>query len=117
VLLRGVLRFAFDAAPTHRGEEAETELSLLRRRRYQRRTLLGEDQIRALFTPAGAEGPVPAYLPAATAKVLPMFASMNARIIAEARPQQDRYEDHPVALRVVALGWEISVGRRGAAAR
>ena len=55
---------------------------------------------------------VPAYLPATTAKALPMFASMRARLIAEARPQQDRYEDHPVALRVVALGWEISVRAR-----
>ena len=125
MLLRGVLRFPLDPSQARRTREAlagaggrpvesEVEVSLLRRRAYQLRTVLGEAQIRALLAPAGAEGAVPAYLPAATAKALPMFASMKARIIAEARPQQDRYEDHPVALRVVALGREISVGRRAA---
>jgi hypothetical protein len=124
-LLRGVLRLPFDADVARQAREAlagangsqleaDIERHLLRRRCYQRRTVLGEEQIRTLLALTGAEAAVPAYLPVAAAKVLPMLAAMKARVIAEVRPQQDRYEDHPVALRVVALGWEISVGRRGA---
>ena len=46
------------------------------------------------------------YDPTATnlTKKLPMFQTMRVRIIAEAHLQQDQYETHPSALRVVALG-------------
>jgi hypothetical protein len=47
---------------------------------------------------------VPAYLPEALAKQLPMFQRFRARIIAEALLQQDEYETQPTALKVVALG-------------
>ncbi|HLM74979.1 MAG TPA: hypothetical protein VK459_19855, partial [Polyangiaceae bacterium] len=75
---------------------------------YQKRTLLGQEWIRALLTPApagaGAAEAIPTYLPERLAKELPMFQRFRARAIVEARLQLDQFEAHPSALRVVALG-------------
>jgi hypothetical protein len=86
--------------------EAHTERLLLEQRHYQKRTLLGQEWIRALFTPApaGAGEAIPTYLPERLAKELPMFQRFRARAIVEARLQLDQFEAHPSALRVVALG-------------
>jgi hypothetical protein len=85
----------------------QVERSLLLRRCYQRRELLGGRWLRALFTPAGASKPVPAYLPASLASRLPLFTSFGARVIADVVPRQDHLEASPVALRVSALAREI----------
>jgi hypothetical protein len=96
--------------------EAQTDRILLEQRCYQRRTVLGDAWIRALLTPGAAgEGAIPAYLPVALAKVLPMFHSMKVRLVAEAQPQQDQYEEHAAALRVVALARVLAVRRRAGA--
>jgi hypothetical protein len=88
--------------------EAHTERLLLEQRHYQKRTLLGQEWIRALLTPApagaGATEAIPTYLPERLAKELPMFQRFRARAIVEARLQLDQFEAHPSALRVVALG-------------
>ncbi len=88
--------------------EAHTERLLLEQRHYQKRTLLGQEWIRALLTPAAAGGAlaeaIPTYLPERLAKELPMFLRFRARAIMEARLQLDQFEAHPSALRVVALG-------------
>ena len=83
--------------------ETQPERLLLERRNYQKRDLLDGEWIRALFTPVGADAPVPIYLPAALARRLPLFKRFGARVIAEVHPQQDQYESHPVALRVLAI--------------
>jgi hypothetical protein len=89
--------------------EAHTERMLLEQRHYQRRALFGKTWIRSLFFPAGATEPIPAYLPDALARELPLFQRFGARLIAELHLQQDQYEAHPHALRVVALARVVPV--------
>jgi hypothetical protein len=83
--------------------DAHAERMLLEQRRYQRRELLDDTWIRALFSPTGGGARVPAYLPAAVSRRLPIFHRFPARLLAEVVPQQDQYETQPVALRVAAL--------------
>ncbi len=92
--------------------EAHTERLLLEQRRYQKRTLLGQDWIRASFVPAGNGDAIPAYLPESLAKELPLFLRFRARLLAELRVQLDQYEPSPSALRVVALSRLITPSRR-----
>ena len=87
--------------------------ALLASRAYQRRDVLGETWVRALFTPSGGEAAVPAYLPEAAARRLPLYARIHARALAEVVPQQDEREDQPVALRLLALGRMIQPKKRG----
>jgi hypothetical protein len=82
--------------------EALPERMLLERRQYAKRTLLDGEWIRATVTVDGVA--VPAYLPEALSKRLPLYRRFAARAIVEAIPQQDQYETSPIALRVVALG-------------
>lgn len=91
--------------------DAHLERVLLEQRRYQRRTVFGGPCLRALLTP----GALPAYLPATLAERLPLVTQLKARLIAEVNPNQDQYESHPHALRVVALGRVMSLegARRG----
>jgi isopentenyldiphosphate isomerase len=84
--------------------DTHTDRILLEQRHYQRRTVFGEPWIRSLFAHPGSSQTMPAYLPDAIAKKLPMFQTIRARLIAEAHLQQDQYETHPSALRVVAIG-------------
>jgi hypothetical protein len=93
--------------------ETHTERMLLEQRHYQKRTVFGEPWIRSVLLPSGSGTPMPAYLPEALAKKLPMFQRFKARIVAEAHMQQDEYENHPAALKVVALGRVVSLQRRG----
>ncbi len=88
-----------------------TERILLERRCYQRRTLLGEEWIRALLAPSASRVKIPAYIPDKLAKDLPMFKRFGARVIAEAHVQQDEYESSENALKVVAFGRVISFTR------
>jgi hypothetical protein len=91
--------------------DAHVDRILLEQRCYQRRTVFGETWIRTLLAFPGSTGSIPTYLPEALVKKLPMFQSLRVRLIAEAHAQQDQYESHPVALRVVALG-RLIVPRR-----
>lgn len=88
--------------------EAHTERILLEQRHYQKRTVMGQPWIRALFTLTGASAPTPAYLPIGLAKDLPMYERLMVRMVAEARWQLDQYESAPMALRVVVLGRTIA---------
>ena len=81
--------------------EALPERMLLERRQYAKRDLLDGTWIRATLTVDGVA--LPAYLPDALSKRLPLYRHFAARAIVEALPQQDQYETSPVALRVVAL--------------
>ena len=93
--------------------DTHTERMLLEQRHYQKRTVFGEPWIRSVLIPAGSSSPMPAYLPESLTKKLPMFQRFKARIVAEAHMQQDEYENHPAALKVVALGRVVSLQRRG----
>lgn len=84
--------------------DTHTERILMEQRHYQKRTVFGEVWIRSLLVPNGGGAAIPTYLPDALAKKLPMFQVFKARLIAEAHVQQDQYEQHPSALKVVALG-------------
>lgn len=81
-----------------------TERLLLEQRRYQQRELLDDTWIRALLSGPGLDAPIPTYLPARIARRLPLFRRFTARLLAEVIWQQDQYETHPLALRVLALG-------------
>ncbi|MRG92523.1 DUF2169 family type VI secretion system accessory protein [Polyangium spumosum] len=93
--------------------DSHTERMLLEQRHYQKRTVFGEPWIRSVLVPQGSSSPMPAYLPESLTKKLPMFQRFKARIVAEAHMQQDEYENHPAALKVVALGRVVSLQRRG----
>ncbi len=82
--------------------EALPERMLLERRRYAKRELLDGVWIRAILTVDGVA--LPAYLPEALSKRLPLYRHFAARAIVEAIPQQDQYETCSIALRVIALG-------------
>lgn len=81
-----------------------TDRILLDQRRYQHRTVLGEDHIRGLLAPSSSRERIPTYIPVALANDLPMFKSFPARLIAEAHVQQDQYEHHQACLKVRAFG-------------
>ncbi|HEY4119125.1 MAG TPA: DUF2169 domain-containing protein, partial [Byssovorax sp.] len=92
--------------------DVHVERILLEQRHYQRRDLFGDTFLRALASIPGAEGPIPAYLPDVLSKRLPMLSRMRARFVAELSMQQDQYEVHPHALRVVALGRVVPLDSR-----
>jgi hypothetical protein len=92
--------------------DAHTERRLLEQRCYQRRTLLGKPWLRGLLTSPGSPAPLPTYLPADLATVLPMYRRFKARLIVELYLQQDQHESHPYALRAVALA-RVAPGKRG----
>jgi hypothetical protein len=82
--------------------EATAERALLDTRRYQRRDVFGASHLRAFV--AGSSGePVPAYLPDATTARLPLFARFRVRLVVEVNAQMDQEEQHPCALRVLAV--------------
>jgi hypothetical protein len=92
--------------------EVNTRRLLLDQRKYARRELCNEAWIRCQIMPKGAPAPVPTYLPDALAKWLPLFHRFEARVLAEAVPQQDQTESSPVALRAVALARVLPNARR-----
>ncbi len=81
----------------------QIEQRLLEKRQYQKRELLDDEWIRALFTPKSSETAVPTYLPARLAKRLPLFPRFAVRVLVELHPQQDQREKHGAALKVVAI--------------
>jgi hypothetical protein len=93
--------------------EAQIERALVERRRYQTRGVFGSPHLRAsLHVASGAPQalgdrrsarPIPAYLAASLADRLPLSARFRARVIAEAHLAIDPSDNHPAALRVVAL--------------
>src|SRR5262249_27582578 len=89
---------------------AQIERLLLEQRRYQRRTVFGDEWIRGLLLLQAPGNPIPTYLPSTLSKRLPMFQALRVRILAEAHLQQDQYENHPTALRAVALARCAVVG-------
>jgi hypothetical protein len=85
-----------------------TRRLLLEQRLYQKRQLADAEWIRALLTPPNASSAIPAYLPVAMGRWLPLFARFPARVIATIVPQQDHSEASPVALFVCALSRTLS---------
>ncbi len=94
--------------------EEHTERMLLEDRCYQKRSVFGGEQIRALLAPSTGKTRIPVYLPAMLKDDLPMFLSIGVRLIAEAHAQQDQYESHECSLRVVAMGRIVHIGRASA---
>lgn len=92
--------------------DAQVSRALLSRRAYQRRDLFGETVVRALFTPAGAPQPIPAYVPEDAARRLPLFSRFPARILAELWAQQDQHEESAVSLRALAIARTLTRARR-----
>jgi hypothetical protein len=93
--------------------DTHTQRILLEQRHYQKRSVFGEEAIRSELMPFGSQVPIPTYLPSGLAKKLPMFQRLKVRLIGEAHVQQDQFESHPSALRVVALGRAVTLGGRG----
>ena len=85
------------------------ERVLLEQRKYQKRSVFGDEQIRAIFVPSGENMTIPTYLPASLATKLPLVLRMKVRLLAEAHAQQDQYETHSHALRVIALGRVVAI--------
>jgi hypothetical protein len=86
-----------------------TERILLEQRRYQHRTVLGDEWIRGLLAPSSSKERIPTYIPLAIAKDLPMFKSFDARVIGEAHVQQDQYEQHLASVKVCAVGRVVNL--------
>ncbi|UQA56566.1 DUF2169 family type VI secretion system accessory protein [Polyangium aurulentum] len=97
--------------------EVQAERVALEGRAYQKRMLLGGAHLRALLVPElasnAAQVGVPVYLPERLAAELPIYSRFRARILAEVHPPVDAGEMQPVALRAVAVGRIVTVGRRG----
>ena len=87
--------------------EATAERALLDTRRYQRRDVFGASHLRALVTGPSGE-PVPAYLPDATTARLPLFSRFRVRLVVEVNAQVDQEEQHPCALRVLAVARAVT---------
>jgi hypothetical protein len=77
--------------------------ALLLRRCYQERPLFDGPHLRALFTPAGQDVAIPAYVPPDLRRRLPLFRSFEARLLVDVWSRQDETEAHPLCLRVRAL--------------
>jgi hypothetical protein len=92
--------------------DAQVERAALEQRLYQRRDVLGDRHIRALLHLEGAAAPVPVYLPDHLAKRLPLFLRFRARVVAEVHGPVDAYETHAAALKVIALGRMMPMGKR-----
>jgi hypothetical protein len=88
--------------PTYLDEQAERVL--VEARHYQRRTVYGAPHLRAQIQIGNAARPWPLYISESAATRLPMFARFTARVLVEVGFQENQYEQHPSALRVLALG-------------
>ncbi|HSN98922.1 MAG TPA: hypothetical protein VLS89_11575, partial [Candidatus Nanopelagicales bacterium] len=85
--------------------DTQMERALLEGRHYQRRQVLGMVALRALLHPAsGSARQAPVYLPEDIAKKLPLYTRFRARLVAGLYLQEDQYEQHPAALKALALG-------------
>ncbi len=88
--------------PTYLDEQAERVL--VEARSYQRRAVYGAPHLRAQIQIGNAARPWPLYISESAATRLPMFARFTARVLVEVGFQENQYEQHPSALRVLALG-------------
>lgn len=80
------------------------ERALVTGRHYQKREVFGGACLRTLLSPPGEKAAMVGYVPADLAKKLPMGRRLRVRLLAEAHPAQDPYEEvRGVALRGVAL--------------
>ncbi|HEY4118280.1 MAG TPA: hypothetical protein VGM56_10505, partial [Byssovorax sp.] len=84
--------------------EAHAERTVLERRAYQLRPVLGGRWLRADLVSPRTHAAVPAYLPLAAASHLPLFTRFAATALVEAHPRQDQFEGHPACVRVLAIG-------------
>lgn len=87
--------------------ELQIERALLEGRHYQKRQVFGMNAIRALLhtgTGSSSIRPAPVYLPDELAKKLPLYQKFRSRVIVELFMQEDQYEQHAAALKVLALG-------------
>jgi hypothetical protein len=82
--------------------DQQIERTLVEKRAYQKRRVLGKTLLRATLAQRGGAA-VPTYLPDDLAGHLPLYARFQARLLAEVVLQQDQYEPHPYALRALAL--------------
>lgn len=85
---------------------------LLAERKYQRRSFADAEWLRALLFMGEDERGVPAYLPVAAGRALPLVSRIPARVLAFVTPRQDDTEAAAVALRVSAIGRVIEPRRR-----
>lgn len=82
--------------------EAQVEQALLERRAYRKREVLGATHLKGLL---GVEGEaVPAYLPEALARKLPLAARFRAKMVAEVHPAVGAGEGHEACLKAMAVG-------------
>lgn len=87
--------------------DQQVERALLEGRHYQRRQVLGMNAVRAfLHTGTGLSQirPAPAYLPDEISRKLPLYQKFRSRLLVELYMQEDQYEQHPAALKVLAIG-------------
>lgn len=108
------IRQTFASAPrgvAHDYLDSTTERMLLDERKYARRNVLGGPHIYAeLYGDTGA--PMPTYLGANLADMLPLFRRFRVRILAEPHPPQDPTDAGHVALKALALS-RVVPRRRG----
>lgn len=89
--------------------EEQVARAVLVGRRYQRRTVLGGEQICARMQPARSDELIPTYIPVDVASLLPLEQKLRVRVIAELHLRVERFEAHRAALRVLALGRVVEV--------
>ena len=82
--------------------DARAEQALVEQRRYQRRTLLDGEWIRAILTSGAGEHAV-VYLPVALEKRLPLFPRFAVKMLCKLHPPQDADEPSHVALEASAI--------------
>lgn len=94
--------------------EGQIERAVAEKRKVQSREVLGETNLLARLTIAGASLPIPVYLPPSLATKLPISARFPARLLTLVHLRQDDYEAHRYALRALALARvsRASIGRR-----
>lgn len=87
--------------------DEHAEHSLLRQRAFQRRSLFGGQYLRgsllASHPTSGNSQAATVYLPDPVSRLLPLFRSFEARLIAQVIPRQDE-SDEDCVLRVDAIG-------------
>lgn len=77
------------------------ERTLVRARAFQRRTVLGDSHVRALFSDGGAALPI--YLPETAAALWPLTRKLHVTLLIELLPSQDDTEEHELSGRAIAL--------------
>ena len=86
--------------------------TLVERRAFQTRLVLGGPHVRAMLTTGAPAETVPAYIPAELAEALPAFHRFAARVLGEVHARVDATESHPCALRVIAVARVVALPAR-----